>query len=127
MTGKRLIAPRTTAANRRRVAVFQKLFGPFCILVDFLVILGAAVVAGIAWHLAVYGKLGPIALHVRIGESVALLFVAITVLRNDYRFSVYISSLSQGGRLLYVWNATFFLLFTLAFLTRTIDPHPYDR
>ena len=97
--------------------------GVASVMADAAVIIGVSVLIGLAYHLAVYGSIGPLRGFVAVGASAASIFVLPALFRGEYELSYYLSFRSHARRAFAYWNITFVALLALAFVTRALDDY----
>ena len=102
-------------------AYMRPLFGLASIAAEIAAILGAALVSSLAWRLMPFAQPSSLETQMRLALAAALLVTFFTLLRGEYRISVYLSGASPLGRTMRVWNITFFLIFLTAFALRRTD------
>jgi Undecaprenyl-phosphate glucose phosphotransferase len=93
------------------------------IVADAAVIIGVSILMGLAYHLAVYGDLGPLRGFVAVGVSAASIFVLPGIFRGEYELSHYLSFRLHARRAFAYWNITFVALLALAFVTRALEDY----
>jgi len=90
---------------------------------DAAVIIGVSVLIGLAYHVAIYGSVGPLRGFVAVGATAASIFVLPAIFRGEYTLSHYLSFSSHARRAFAYWNMTFVALLALAFVTRALDDY----
>ena len=98
----------------QRSLLFGKALGAIWPLADALVIVGLAVLSGLAYHWAAYGETGPVVQYLHLGLGVAVLRLVLSKsLASDSR---------RPGRTirkeLQLWTATFLIAIAFAFLMK---------
>ena len=104
-------------------AFARSTIGIASVAADAAVIIGVSVLIGLAYHLAIYGSVGPLRGFVAVGASAAGIFVLPAVFRGEYTLSHYLSFRSHARRAFAYWNMTFVVLLALAFVTRALDDY----
>ena len=93
------------------------------VVADAVVILAASMLAGLGYHLAVYGDVGPVPGFVALGASAASIFLLPGILRGEYDFVNYLSFSQHARRAFAYWNVTFVVLLVAAFVTRALEDY----
>ncbi|HVL73041.1 MAG TPA: undecaprenyl-phosphate glucose phosphotransferase [Beijerinckiaceae bacterium] len=110
--------------DRRTLPLRRSRFGPWrwfgwvVAACDVLLVAGAAVAAGVAYHLAVHAGTGEIVHHVSVGTVVGLIFVTINALMRRYRLGDFISASDRVRRPFATWNVAFLYTGALHFIAR---------
>src|ERR1041384_167419 len=104
-------------------AFARSTIGGASVAADAAVIIGVSVLIGLAYHLAIYGSVGPLRGFVAVGASAAGIFVLPAIFRGEYTLSNYLSFRSHARRAFAYWNMTFVVLLALAFVTRALDDY----
>ena len=97
--------------------------GVVSIVADAAVIIAVSVLIGLAYHLAVYGGIGPLRGFVAVGASAASIFVLPAIFRGEYELTNYLSFRLHARRAFAYWNITFVALLALAFVTRALEDY----
>ncbi|WP_372422883.1 exopolysaccharide biosynthesis polyprenyl glycosylphosphotransferase [Salinarimonas chemoclinalis] len=87
---------------------------------ETLVIVLASFLAGIAWHLAAYGRIGPLDLFARDGASVAILFLLVSSRAPGYPLSI-LREEAPGPALAASWAVAFSAHLGIGFLAKSLD------
>ena len=103
-------------ADARRTA-----FAVFAASFDVLMIFLAAVSAGLAYHLSVFGEIGPTELAVQMGLFVALLFVLPSAVRGDYALVNYLRYSGHAHRSLALWTIAILCAMAGAYLSKLVE------
>jgi Undecaprenyl-phosphate glucose phosphotransferase len=82
-----------------------------------------SVVVGLAYHLAIYGAVGPVRGFIVLGTSAASIFVLPGIFRGEYELTHYLSFSQHARRIFAYWNITFVALLALAFVTRALEDY----
>jgi Undecaprenyl-phosphate glucose phosphotransferase len=93
------------------------------VIADAAVIIGASILVGSAYHLAIYGSTGPLRGFIALGASAASIFVLPGIFRGEYDLTYYLSFRAHARRAFAYWNITFVALLTLAFVTRALEDY----
>jgi Undecaprenyl-phosphate glucose phosphotransferase len=109
-TGARLAARSTTLS--------RALFTTLAIAADTVTITVSSIVVGIVYHQAYFGVGGMFETFAALGLSVSTLFVTINLLAQEYDFACYLNYGSNARRAILGWNATFFTMLVVFFLTK---------
>ncbi len=86
---------------------------------DAVLILFAALAAGVAYHGLAFGERDLRDTYAQMGIFVALLFVFANVMRGEYAALNYLRFRGHGGRSIALWNLAFVGALAVAFLTKT--------
>jgi Undecaprenyl-phosphate glucose phosphotransferase len=105
---------------RRNAALVRAALSGLVTLIEFSVVVVAALTVQTAYHFLAYGQSGFTAANVKLCLLVALLFALSNAMRGDYRIAEYLSLKRQGWRMLGVWTASWLLALTFGFLTKAI-------
>ena len=79
---------------------------------------GSAVLVGVLYHAAFYHLGGMAQASTGLGFAMALLFVVLNALRDEYTLARYLSFRGQGVRVLFVWNVTFMTALVFLFAVK---------
>src|SRR4051812_1976889 len=93
------------------------------IVADAAVIIGVSILMGLAYHISVYGNLGPLLGFVAVGATAASIFVLPGIFRGEYELSHYLSFRPHVRRTFAYWHITFVALLALAFVTRALEDY----
>ena len=104
-------------------AFARSTIGIASVAADAAVIIGVSVLIGLAYHVAIYGSVGPLRGFVAVGATAASIFVLPAIFRGEYTLSHYLSFSSHARRAFAYWNMTFVALLALAFVTRALDDY----
>ncbi len=97
------------------------LFGPLAFIGEFGTIVATSLLTGMAYHLAVYGDTGPLALFLKTGLMVALFFTLPFLFREKYNLTSYITSDVRIAEQFFIWNYAFSTMFAIGFLTKSTE------
>ncbi len=115
---------RASARNTHRaewVALNSLGFTALAILLEVSVIVMVAVVTGVAYHYAVYGKLGVLENYVSVGALVAVTYIVPFLFRDEYRVQSIIGKKRTVASAFMVWNYAFLFLAVIGFLTKSTE------
>ncbi|MGZ8388141.1 MAG: exopolysaccharide biosynthesis polyprenyl glycosylphosphotransferase [Rhodoplanes sp.] len=93
------------------------------VFADASVIIALSMLMGTAYHLTVYGDVGPLRSFLGIGATAAGLFVLPGILRGEYDLPHYLAFRPHLRRVFNYWHVTFVALLALAFLTRLMEDY----
>ncbi|MGH1418873.1 MAG: exopolysaccharide biosynthesis polyprenyl glycosylphosphotransferase [Hyphomicrobiaceae bacterium] len=96
-------------------------FTAFAVFLDAAVIITAAVVTGIAYHYAVYEKIGVLENYFSIGVLTAVIYIAPFLFRDEYRVQSIIGKKRTVANAFVVWNYAFLFLAAIGFLTKSTE------
>jgi Undecaprenyl-phosphate glucose phosphotransferase len=114
----------TTAHPARWWSTFaRQSVGVASVLADAAVIVGASVLVGLAYHLSIYGNVGPVPGFIALGASAASIFVLPGIFRGEYELTQYLSFSPHARRAFAYWNITFVALLVVAFVTRALEDY----
>jgi Undecaprenyl-phosphate glucose phosphotransferase len=117
MTGH-LLAPNPL---RAWATLTRSVVSVVAILTDAVVIIAIAMLAGAAYHLAVYRDSGPWISFFEIGCVATSIFVLPSAIHGDYALPNYLTFKPHVRRVFTLWNVTFLCLLTLGFLAKMTD------
>jgi len=121
------ILPHSTLATARPArwwsAVARHTVGLAGVVADAAVIVCVSALAGLAYHLAIYGGVGPVRGFIALGASAASIFVLPGIFRGEYELTHYLSFSEHARRAFAYWNITFVALLALAFVTRALEDY----
>jgi len=112
-----------TRPSRRWVTFARHTVSIAAVLADAVVIVGVSAVMAVAYHLAVYGDIGPLPSFLGVGATAAGLFVLPGIFRGEYDLTHYLAFRPHPRRMFNYWNITFVALLVLAFLTRLMEDY----
>src|SRR5215213_12035221 len=112
-----------TRPSRRWVTFARHTVSIAAVLADAVVIVGVSAVMAVAYHLAVYGDIGPLPSFLGVGATAAGLFVLPGIFRGEYDLTHYLAFRPHPRRVFNYWNITFVALLALAFLTRLMEDY----
>jgi len=87
-------------------------------LTELVVVVTAALVTGVVYHLVIYRESGEIAYFLQVGVLAASIFCTLNLLRNEYRLANFFTIRAHFRRLFQLWNLTFIGLLGIGFLTK---------
>jgi Undecaprenyl-phosphate glucose phosphotransferase len=93
------------------------------VFADASVIIALSMLMGAAYHLTVYGDVGPLRSFLGVGATAAGLFVLPGIFRGEYDLPHYLAFRPHLRRAFNYWNVTFVALLALAFLTRLMEDY----
>jgi Undecaprenyl-phosphate glucose phosphotransferase len=93
------------------------------VLADAAVIVALSILVGLAYHLAIYGNVGPLRGFIALGTSAASIFVLPGIFRGEYELTHYLSFSLHARRVFAYWNITFVALLAVAFVTRALEDY----
>ena len=93
------------------------------VLADAGVIIAISMLMGAAYHLTVYGDVGPLGSFFGVGATAAGLFVLPGIFRGEYDLPHYLAFRPHLRRAFNYWHVTFVALLALAFLTRLMEDY----
>ena len=111
-------ARRPARAAKRSTAVSRALFTCLAIAADAITITLSSIVVGLVYHQAYLGVNGMFEIFAGLGISVSVLFVTINLLAQDYDVANYLNYGANARQAILVWNATFFTMLVVFFLTK---------
>jgi len=106
---------RSNLTRRRRIPLPVALVEPIVLTTDCLLIVGASVAAGIAYHLLVFGRCGNVEAFFGIGLLVCINFAAILAAQGQYRIRSLVNFRHQMHGVGFVWTSVFLVLLAVAF------------
>lgn len=112
---------RPTVATQVHQFSHPVVFALVAFAADLAAITGASVLAGLAYHLAVYGNEGPLLLYLRTGIVVALFFTLPYLFQEKYRLTSFLTGDQRLASLFLIWNYAFLGMFAVDFLTRSSE------
>ena len=107
--------------NPIRLVLGGLMFSVLVVTLESIVITGASLLTGIAYHTWVYGDAGDVRHHLSVGGITALLYTLPFLLRDDYRVHKLLEEPRSVGRVFLVWNYVFFCLALIGFVTKTTE------
>lgn len=108
-----------SAVEAQRLAIGNTAFAIIAVAAESLAILAAAATSGGAYHLAIYGEVGPIDTYIAIGALTALLYTLPFVFRDECDIEDFLEGRRATRRSFIVWNFAFLCLALIGFLTKT--------
>ena len=103
---------------KRSTAVSRALFTFLAIAADAVTITVSSIVVGLVYHEAFLGVDGMFGIFAGLGVSVSVLFATINLLAQEYDVASYLNYGANARRAILVWNATFFTMLVVFFLTK---------
>jgi hypothetical protein len=113
--------PAANMSLRWWTTLARSAFDGLVFLTELVLIATAALVTGVAYHLATYREWGEIVHFLQVGILAASLFGTLNLLRSGYRLANFFTFKPHIGRLFRLWNLTFVALLVFAFLTKVTD------
>lgn len=110
-----------TSLTSVRLVVGGLMFSALVVTLESIVIIGTALLTGVAYHMWMYGDAGDISHYLSVGGITSLLYTLPFLLRDDYRVHKLLEEPRSVGRVFLVWNYVFFCLGLIGFLTKTTE------
>ncbi len=107
--------------SRRWAQTVRNAFGPLAFAIDMLVIIAAAGITGVIYHVMAYGSFDGTVNSLAVGTAAASLFALPNALRGEYVLAHYFTFRNHIRRSVYVWHVAFLGLLALGFLIRVTD------
>ncbi|MFT4098712.1 MAG: exopolysaccharide biosynthesis polyprenyl glycosylphosphotransferase [Rhodoblastus sp.] len=104
---------------RAHSAVLRSSFGLLAALADSGAIVASALAAGLCYHLAVYGAVGPIHDFLQLGLFVSLMFATANMMRDEYALTNYLQIAGHVRRTFLLWNVVSACALVFGFVTKT--------
>jgi Undecaprenyl-phosphate glucose phosphotransferase len=108
----------TNRLLQRWTSLSRGAFSGAVLLSDVLVIVGMALLTGVAYHLAVYGDHGDLLSFLEVGSLTAIIFVIPNLFRGEYRLANFFAFRPHLRRSIRLWNVAFICLLALGFLAQ---------
>jgi Undecaprenyl-phosphate glucose phosphotransferase len=118
------VTPEFLGAGRQaswRTTLARSMVSILGIVGDAAVIVAAALMAGITYHLVTYHEIGEIGTFLEVGAAAASIFVLPSLIRGEYALRNFFSFKPHVPRIFNLWNVTFLCLLTVGFLAKTTD------
>ena len=106
-------------ANVARSIIDGSRFFAIAVGLEAALIIAASVLTGLAYHIAVYGDLGPVLDFAAAGTLTALLFTLPFIFAGRYSIDAFLGGKRGFSELFNAWGYAFLCLAVLGFLTKT--------
>jgi Undecaprenyl-phosphate glucose phosphotransferase len=110
-----------TAASdllKRRAAINAPTFSVLIFLFEFCIVIGFALLTGVAYHLVAYETAGDLRLFFQVGVLASAIYTVANTARGDYRLGNFLGGDVRSRRTLVHWHGTFLCLLAIGFLAQ---------
>jgi len=107
------------SANSSQLSLTRDGFFAVALTMEILLVVGVAVLIGVAYHALVYGHAGPIDDFFVVGALTAIFYVLPTFFHSHYRVKNYLPGERGPARQFSSWNFAFFCIAVIGFLTKS--------